>query len=198
VGYVAAWYVKLPPGVTLPSTAPKPAATTPPATTTPPTSTTAAAKVVTNTEEVAFRSQASVADNNLIRRLPIGTELTVAEPGGESKAGVMNQWLKVKDAQGKEGYVAAWYVQKAGGSTAPVAAAPASGPVIVRTATEEVALRSQPVVNDTTLICRFPLNTQLTVIEPGGESKIGVMNQWLKVKDAQGKEGYVAAWYVAR
>jgi hypothetical protein len=38
----------------------------------------------------------------------------------------------------------------------------------------------------------------VTIAEAGGESKIGVNNQWLKVKDAGGMEGYIAAWFVAR
>jgi SH3-like domain-containing protein len=193
-GYVAAWYVKLPPGSPVQAIVDKPAP--PPADAQP---TGGAVKVATNTADVAFRNQPNTTDTSLIRRVTIGTEFTLVEAGSESKIGVMNQWLKVKDAQGAEGYVAAWYVQRAGGAApAPVTPAPASGPIIVRTNTEEVALRSQPVVNDTTLIRRFPLGTQLTVTDPAGESKIGVMNQWLKVKDSQGTEGYVAAWYVAK
>jgi hypothetical protein len=195
-GYVAAWYVKWPEGFTPPAQ-PAPAAAATPATPATPAPAASGVKVTTNTADVAFRSQPNTADTSLIRRVALGTEFTINEAGGESKIGLTNQWLKVKDAQGKEGYLAAWYVQKAGGS-APTASAPTSGPVVIRTATEEVALRSQPVVNDTTLIRRLPLNTQLTITEAGGESKVGVMNQWLKVKDPQGYEGYVAAWYVTK
>jgi hypothetical protein len=37
------------------------------------------------------------------------------------------------------------------------------------------------------------------VIETGTpEKKIGVQNQWLQVKDIQGKDGYVAAWFVKK
>ena len=43
------------------------------------------------------------------------------------------------------------------------------------------------------------LNSALLVIESGeAASKIGVQNQWLQVRDIEGKEGYVAAWYVTR
>ena len=48
------------------------------------------------------------------------------------------------------------------------------------------------------LIKRYPVETRLEIIESGGENKIGVTNQWLKVKDDRGEEGYVAAWYVER
>lgn len=193
-GYVAAWYVKLPPGSTPPST-PKPKPVTPP---TP----SGSLKVRTTTEEVALRSQPYVADNTLIRRLPDAAELTVIEANGEGKIGVVNQWLKVKDPQGTEGYIAAWYVTLASGTSPktekPPTPAPASGTLIVRTTADEVALRSQPYVADNTLIRRLPIAAELTVLEANGENKIGVMNQWLKVKDPQETEGYVAAWYVTR
>jgi hypothetical protein len=68
----------------------------------------------------------------------------------------------------------------------------------VKTTAEAVAFRKQPTVNDSTLIRWLGLGTELTITEPGGESKVGTNNQWLKVKDASGTEGYVAAWFVAR
>ncbi|MFZ6027601.1 MAG: SH3 domain-containing protein [Chloroflexota bacterium] len=194
-GYVAAWYVKLPPGAT-----PAPVTPTQPEPVKPPVTGGGAGKVQTTTEDVALRSQPTVSDATLIRRLPLGAELTIAETNGQSKVGVNNQWLKVKDPQGTEGYVAAWYVVLAGNPNPPPKTTPPpdSGPLVVRTTTEDVALRSQPVVSDTTLVRRLALDTRLTVLEAGAESKIGVVNQWLKVKDPQGNEGYVAAWYVTR
>jgi hypothetical protein len=48
------------------------------------------------------------------------------------------------------------------------------------------------------LIKRLPLGTELTVLEPNAEAKIGKNDQWLKVKDPTGAEGVVAAWFVAR
>jgi flagellar basal body rod protein FlgF len=207
-GYVAAWYVKLPEGTPKPPTQPapdmppaQPAPIKPPATppATPPAAAPAssATKVTTTTADVAFRSQPNTEEKTLIRRVALGSEFTINEPGGESKIGVNGQWLKVKDPQGTEGYVAAWYLQRSG-AAAPATPPAAAGPLVVRTTTADVALRSQPVVNDTTLIRRLPLGTQLTVTESGGASKIGVNDQWLKVKDPQGTEGYVAAWYVTR
>ena len=100
--------------------------------------------------------------------------------------------------QKKEGYVAAWYVKYAGGSTAstaPAAATAATGKV--KTTVEAVSLRKEPIVSDATLIKRVPLNYEFTIIEPGGESKIGANDKWIKVKDAT-HEGYIAAWFVAR
>jgi hypothetical protein len=54
------------------------------------------------------------------------------------------------------------------------------------------------VVSITTLLKRLPVGTVLTVTEPNAEGKIGRNDQWLKVKDPTGTEGYVAAWFVAR
>jgi len=55
-----------------------------------------------------------------------GTILTVLEmeSSAKTKLGVYGQWLQVRDASGREGYVAAWYVESASGA----AQAPASPP----------------------------------------------------------------------
>jgi hypothetical protein len=39
---------------------------------------------------------------------------------------------------------------------------------------------------------------ELDVIEPGGEAKIGVKTQWIKVRGSKGTEGYIAAWFVEK
>ncbi len=119
------------------------------------------------------------------------------------KVGVTGQWLKVQDSSGKQGYVAAWYVRYASGSTAQakVAAKPPAdlnAPVTVRTTIELVAFRKKPVVDPSTLIEYLPIGTELTIIEPGGEQKIGANNQWLNVRGKLGAEGFIAAWFVAR
>lgn len=72
------------------------------------------------------------------------------------------------------------------------------GPMKVRVAAEGVALRTQPIISDSTLIKRLQLGTELTVLEPNAEAKIGKNDQWLKVKDPTGAEGVVVAWFVAR
>jgi hypothetical protein len=108
----------------------------------------------------------------------------------------------VRDAGKKEGYVAAWYVKYAGGSTAQTASASAPVPAAgatnkVKTTVEMVSLRNQPVVSDASLIKRVPINYEFTITEAGGEAKIGANDKWIKVKDAT-NEGYVAAWFVSR
>jgi hypothetical protein len=155
------------------------------------------------TDELAFRTQPVIADNTLIRRVPPTEKLVSLEPADQTikKVGVTGQWLNVQDSTGRPGYVAAWYVKYASGATAHSAAAPPAdlnAPVTVRTTIEFVALRKRPVVDPSTLLAYLPIGTELTIIEPGGEQKIGANNQWLNVKSKQGAEGYIAAWFVAR
>lgn len=203
-GYVAAWYVaETKGGTATPST---------PAAATPATLAPAAVKLPQGalaflpTEELSFRTQPVVTPETLIRRIPPTEQVVSMEPANQviPKVGVTGQWLKVKDATNKLGYVAAWYVKYASGSTAQQAAttAPAAasngGPVKVKATAEGIALRKQPVVSDATLIRRLPLGTEFLVLEPNAEAKIGRNDQWLKVKDPAGTEGFVAAWFVAR
>ncbi len=65
---------------------------------------------------------------------------------------------------------------------------------------DELAVRSQPLVSDATLLMRVPLGTVFQVLETdaAANAKIGQMNQWLMVKTADGVVGYTAAWYVSK
>jgi hypothetical protein len=211
-GYTAAWYLsenKDAPPVSAPA-APKPATTS--ATASTPTAASAAkvpvppgAMELLPTEELAFRKQAVIADNTLIRRVPPTEKLISLEPTKQTiaKVGITGQWLNVQDQTGKQGFVAAWYVKYASGATAQAQAASAppadpNTPVTVRTTIELVALRNKPEVNPSTLIEYLPIATELSIIEPGGEQKIGANNQWLHVRGKYGTEGFIAAWFVAR
>lgn len=210
-GYVAAWFVsdkKTSPASspTTPGTTPKPGPTpTPGSSPSPsgpsPASAPAGALALYPTAQITLRSKPVVSPDNIIRYINPDEQLISLEAANQAikKIGVQNQWIKVRDTGGKEGYVAAWFVKYAGGSSAQSgAAAPSAGGAIkVRTTAEAVSLRSQPVVSDASLIKRVPINYEFTIAEPGGESRIGANNQWIKVKDAT-HEGYVAAWFVTR
>jgi hypothetical protein len=202
-GHVAAWYVsdskdKPATAATAGTTAATPAASSaklPPG-----------ALAFYPIEELSFRSRPEILPETVIRRVPTTEMLVSMEPATAAipKVGVTGQWLKVRDAGNKEGFVAAWYVKYASGSTAQQAAAATSaasnggGVLKVKATAEGIALRKQPVVSDATLIYRLPLGTEFTVTEPNAAGKIGKNDQWLKVKDPSGMEGYVAAWFVAR
>jgi hypothetical protein len=158
------------------------------------------------TEELSFRTRPVIAPETVIRRIPVTEQVISVEPVDDviRKVGVTGEWLRVKDSTDREGYVAAWYVRYASGSTAQQMATPAAsassngGPLKVWATAEGVALRRQPVVSDATLIKRLPLGTELLVLEPNAASKIGKNDQWLQVQDPAGSDGYVAAWFVAR
>lgn len=197
-GYVAAWYVSERKG--------KPATSSTTSTSTAAGNLPPGALAFVPTSELSFRTKPVIAPETLIRRIPVTEQLICIEPAQQAipKVGVEGQWLRVKDATNQEGYVAAWYVRYASGSTAQKPAATAAvmssngGPLKVRATAEGVALRKQPIVSDSTLIKRLPLGTELTALEPNAEDKIGKNDQWLKVKDPTGAEGMVAAWFVAR
>jgi hypothetical protein len=196
VGYVAAWYVSLTPEPVAPEPAPAP--------TPAPTPAPAEGKLIlyATTDGLALRTQPVLNDATLIKRLPLNAEFSVVEPEAQARAkiGLQGQWIRVRDIEGKQGYAAAWYLSDVrqndvlGVTPAP----PASTKLVVRTTTEGVALRSQPVISDVTLIKRVPLSSELLVLEPAAQAgaKVGVVNQWLMVRDSAGAEGYVAAWYV--
>ncbi|MBK8420613.1 C39 family peptidase [Candidatus Villigracilis saccharophilus] len=204
-GYIAAWFVsenkEKPAPATASTSTPAPAPAPRPGTapTAPkPAPVPPGAIALIPTEEISFRSKPVVSPDTLIRRIPVTEQLISIEPSKQviAKVGVKNQWVKVRDAKKKEGYVAAWYVKYAGGSTASTAPVSA-GTGKVKTTVEAVSLRKEPIVSDATLIKRVPLNYEFIITEPGGESKIGANDKWIKVKDAT-HEGYVAAWFVAR
>lgn len=213
-GYVAAWYVSdkkgtptASPTTPKPGTAPTPGSAPKPGTAPSPSNPSSApvpagALALIPTTQVTLRSKPVVAQDNVIRYVSTTEQLISLEPANQAipKVGVENQWIKVRDAGNKEGYVAAWFVKYVGGSTAQANSqtAPSTGGAIkVRTTAEAVSLRSQAVVSDATLIKRVPIGYEFTITETGGEKKIGANNQWIKVKDAT-HEGYIAAWFVAR
>jgi hypothetical protein len=71
---------------------------------------------------------------------------------------------------------------------------------VVRSTEAGLALRSQPVISQATLVKRLPLGSELVVLDPTAEAekKIGVVDEWIKVRDIAGTEGYIAAWYVVK
>ena len=196
-GYVAAWYISESKATATPST---------PSTSTGTGNLPPGALLFIPTTQISLRSQPVVAPETLLRYVSVTEQLIGLEPAQQAipKVGVDGQWLRVRDASGKDGYVAAWLVKYASGSTAQQAGTTQTvmsnngGPLKVKAAAEGVALRRQPVISDATLIKRLSLGTELTVMEPNAEAKIGKNDQWLKVKDPTGTEGVVAAWFVAR
>ncbi len=160
-------------------------------------------KIYTSVDQVALRNQPAVAPSTLLLRLAVGTELEVLDPPETaiSRLGVLNAWIQVKDPTGITGYVAAWYVT----ATPLVGMGPAATPppegnatLTVAPTVPSLALRTRPEILPETLIKRVPLGTRLQALEPAAEvqKKIGRPDQWLRVRDPAGDEGFIAAWYL--
>jgi len=149
-----------------------------------------------------------------------GTALTVLEPEKKAKpkVGVKGKWLHVSDPKRLSGYVAAEYVDQKSKEPAveappvptpaepvsaseaePVQPSPARGSLTVyvsSAASAGLRMREEPNTSSSTLAI-LPPGSELKVL--GGTAKmIGVHGKWLKVREAGGKEGYVAAWYVRK
>lgn len=173
-----------------------------------------------------LRDQPTTASNTLALE-PAGTYLKVIEDEetAQAKLGVTGQWLQVRDPQGVEGYVAAWYVDPVV-STLPnpnpdpipdPAPDPEPDPdpepipdpepepdpdtlkvyVDPAVGSSGLRMRATPRRNGR-LVTVLKAKTEVTVIEDANEAeaKIGVENKWINVKDGKGNKGYVAAWFI--
>ena len=160
---------------------------------------------------------------NVVVSVPAGTQLLLLEPDGPSKIGAINQWVRVREPGGREGFAAAWYLEQVPGATpvpsteppsnedeTPAPSTPTPTPtskppkpkkmtVLVTDAVGTSGLRMRKTASKGgALVQMLPAGTQLTVIEPAKKAtaKIGAVNQWIYVRGPNGKAGYVQAEYV--
>lgn len=161
------------------------------------------------TVALTLRRQPVIDPANVMKPLPVTAVLRVLDTPSQARAkiGQQHQWLRVREPEGAEGYVAAWYVQETAVAPSPVPAtaepppppAPPAVNLTVKTTGDGVSFRSAPRVADDTFVTQLAIGTELQVIESGTPaSKIGVQGQWLNVQLADGRQGYVAAWFVTR
>jgi SH3-like domain-containing protein len=156
------------------------------------------------TSGLRMRTQASQLATTVVV-VPAGEKLNVLDKAdvAKPKIGAQSQWLWVQDNQGHSGYVAAWYVSLAPAASTGVSFDVTSFveegiPVFVSTqAVGGLNLRSAPNTG-ASILKQAPINSELTALGEDAPNKIGVYNEWLKVRDASGTEGYAAAWYVHR
>jgi hypothetical protein len=192
-GYSAAWYLAIQQSSPEPEPEPEPTPVPEPVPS-------GALNLVPTVDGLSLRTRPLIAPETTIKHLPISATLTSLETAAQTakKVGVNGEWIQVRDNSGQQGYVAAWYVIIRSGSASSGGGKVGAGDLEVRTTVDGVALRKQPVIADHTLITRLGLGVMLRVTEAGGEAKIGQYNQWLQVRDSQGNQGYVAAWYISR
>lgn len=65
---------------------------------------------------------------NLVVTVPAGTQLLILEEGGAEKIGQSNQWVRVREAGGREGFAAAWFLEKVAAPIPPPVAEPTPVP----------------------------------------------------------------------
>lgn len=158
------------------------------------------------TTEITLRRQPVIDPGHVIKTVPATAVLTVLDLPSQArpKIGKQGQWLRVRESGGGEGYVAAWLVQETAVPTTPppdTSRTPdqPAAPLTVKTTGDSVSFRSAPRVGDDTFIASLAKGTVLQVIEAGNPaSKIGVQGQWLQVQLGDGRQGYVAAWFIVR
>lgn len=65
---------------------------------------------------------------NVVDTVIAGTQLLLLEADGLAKVGGVNQWVRVRTPDGREGFCAAWYLEKVPAEPPPVVTEPAPGP----------------------------------------------------------------------
>ncbi|MCU0466636.1 MAG: SH3 domain-containing protein [Anaerolineae bacterium] len=151
-------------------------------------------------------------DGKPIGQLKLDEPVTALEPAdaARAKVGVAGQWIHIRRADGTVGYVSGQFVRAVEPESPPATAAAmafAAAPVktgqtmagfYCRPTSDGIRLRKLPV--DGEPIGAVGTQSALEVLEPEADAraKIGVKDQWLKIRTLTGTEGYIAAWFVAQ
>jgi hypothetical protein len=151
--------------------------------------------------------------SNIIVSAPAGASLSVLSADDYAKIGGVNQWVRVRDNQGREGFAAAWYLEKT------QTAIPVVETVSVSTPKEEAPkVTPKPTANQLIVIVQSrvgkfgvkvyetasvqahivsteKVRAKLIVIEDQSKArpKIGKAGKWLNVQTKEGKKGFVNA-----
>lgn len=163
---------------------------------------------------------------NIVASVPAGTQLELLDANDLSKIGLSGQWVRVCEPDGRQGFAAAWYLERVAATTpVPVGEVAASTPtqpsttpvstpghpstpaeptrdrlvVVVSEAvgTSGFRLRTSPSMGGA-LVKMLKAGTRLVVIEPveKAKAKIGKPHQWIHVREPKGQKGYIGAEYV--
>lgn len=142
--------------------------------------------------------------DNIVERVPMGTMLTILDPGDLTKVGLPDQWVRVRTPRGTEGVAMAEYLERTVGSVQPMENTPDPLPILtpihprtklrVRVQTNGVSIyesnrgRGKVISTET-------VGAQLMVVENAARAavKIGKSGEWLNVKASTGKRGFIDA-----
>ena len=139
-----------------------------------------------------------------------GAPLLVLEDTSDAlaKIGVTDQWIKVRDPQGYEGYAAAWYLEKLSEVIPEPETIPEPEPepepvltliifVSPKVGSNGLFLRSQP-GSDAPKIGVLQTNEELQVVEDTetARAKIGLPDQWINVRTTRGEVGYCSSFHL--
>lgn len=123
---------------------------------------------------------------NIVAVVPAGTQLDLLETDGESKIGGINQWLRVREPGGKEGFAAAWYLER----VVVAAPAPVTEPAAPSTSDAPgpapVTPTSTPSTSEPTPVPTVPASTPSETQQPSQTAKEKLT---LVVVDAVGTSG---------
>jgi hypothetical protein len=157
---------------------------------------------------------------NIVVVAPAGSLLTLLEADGESKVGGVNQWVRVRTEDGKEGFAAAWYLEKVAiSASAPVTqpaptpaetpSMPTSTPASTPSSTDFIIVVNAKVgklgakIYETAsqkakVLATEPMKSKLVVIEDvkKAQAKVGKADKWIQVRTKSGVEGFVIATQV--
>jgi hypothetical protein len=144
---------------------------------------------------------------NIVETVQPGTLLSIVEPGGWTEIGMINHWIRVKTPSGRDGLVAAWYLETVPGevyptldeapasstSTAPGPEAPPKKSKLVVKVQKSGLAVYESASGKGKVISREKSGAKLIVVEEAGKAttKIGTAGKWLNVKASNGKRGFL-------
>jgi hypothetical protein len=137
---------------------------------------------------------------------PVGTVLRVLDAdkaAARKRLGKKNEWIYARDPQARKGYLMAMFVAEQKPSQVSFDILDLTGPEPIYVCVSNLVgkngllLRVKPASNAPS-VRSLPINTSLQVLDDPTTAtrKIGVFNEWIKVKEPLGSEGFVAAWFV--
>lgn len=148
---------------------------------------------------------------NIVDVARASDQLTIIEPNGWTRIGAINQWLRVRTKNGKEGLAAAWYLERVPGEAYPsttgstsIPASEAETPsqttaglvIMVKAKVGAVGAKVYETASTRSkVVSKEGMKAQLTVIEDAAKasSKVGKAGRWLYVKTASGAQGFIQA-----